>query len=72
MAPKRKGNPLMKCRLAGYSELNTPVATREQSPSTQATEAKRAPGRDTTDRGQQRGSPGAGGSSLHTGCPGPT
>lgn len=54
-APKRKGKPFMKDRQAGKRELKTPVATREHSPSTQATAAKRAPGR--------RGKKGRGGSS---------
>lgn len=42
-APKRKGNPLIKCRVAGYMELKTPLDTSEHRPSTHATEANRAP-----------------------------
>lgn len=42
-APKRKGNPFMKYRVAGYRELKTPLDTNEHRPSTHATEANRAP-----------------------------
>lgn len=42
-APKIKGNPFMKCRVAGYRELKTPLDTNEHRPSTHATEANRAP-----------------------------
>lgn len=45
MAAKRKVKPFMKCRVAGYMELKTPLPTRKHKLSTQATEANRAPRR---------------------------
>lgn len=47
-APKIKGNPFMKCRVAGYKEKKTPLDTSEHRPSTHATEANRAPGMNQT------------------------
>lgn len=42
-APRRKGNPFMKFRVAGYSELKMPEAVSMAKLFTQATAEKRAP-----------------------------
>lgn len=42
-APKMKGKPFIKSKVAGYKELKMPLDTSEHKPSTHATDANRAP-----------------------------